>query len=150
MYGNIEKGVCVSRFFFFHFFIKYTIMYVQGCNNEFTHNITNCPKSYGFESELRRDCIGAEKKVLFGTRHITKNVMRAGRVVFFSSSCKHFFCFFFFKLFDFWTGRTTRNTHILIRSVFSSVLQSCCCFLALKKINLHTLLGEIWKTSKNI
>ena len=57
-------------------------MYVQGCNNEFTHNITNCPKSYGFESELRRDCIGAEK-VLLGTRHNTKNVMRAGRVVFF-------------------------------------------------------------------
>ena len=41
-------------------------MYVQGCNNEFTHNITNCPKSYGFESELRRDCIGAEKKVFVG------------------------------------------------------------------------------------
>ena len=57
-------------------------MYVQGCNNEFTHNITNCPKSLGFESELRRDCIGAEK-VLLGTRHNTKNVMRAGRVVFF-------------------------------------------------------------------
>jgi len=43
-----------------------------------------------------------------------------------------FFVFFFFKLFDFWTGRTTRNTHILLRSVFSSVLQSCC-FFALQK-----------------
>jgi len=55
---------------------------------------------------------------------------------FFSLSCKHFLFFFvfvFFKLFDFWTGRTTRNTHILLRSVFSSVLQSCFVFFALKK-----------------
>ena len=72
------------------------------------------------------------KKVLLGTRHITKNVMRAGRVVFFLYRV-NIFCFFFFKLFDFWTGRTTRNTHILLRSVFSSVLQSCFVFFALKK-----------------
>ena len=51
---------------------------------------------------------------------------------FFSLSCKHFLYFFFFKLFDFWTGWTTRNTHILLRSVFSSVLQSCFVFFALK------------------
>ena len=73
------------------------------------------------------------KKILLWTRHNTKNVMRAGRVVFFTFLCKHFLFFvFFFKLFDFWTGRTTRNTHILLRSVFSSVLQSCC-FFALQK-----------------
>lgn len=81
---------------------------------------------------VKEETVLGPKKVLLGTRHITKNAMRAGRVVFFLF-CVNIFCFFFCKLFDFWTGRTTRNTHILLRSVFSSVLQSCCCFFALKK-----------------
>ena len=66
-------------------------MYVQGCNNEFTHNITNCPKSLRVRIWVKERLYWGRKKFCWEPGISQKMLCGAGRVVFFSFLCKHFF-----------------------------------------------------------
>lgn len=99
---------------------------------------------------VKEETVLGPKKVLLGTRHITKNAMRAGRVVFFF----FVFTFFVFVFFSSWSylifeqggqlGILTSYLGRFLVQCFTKLLL----FFCLKKISLHTLLEKFEKLPK--